>query len=233
MVCLLGCRDLACRKSLKYLYIVRHGETEWNVLGRLQGRLDSPLTDLGQDHARANGHLIKSLGGVDQLYVSPSGRTTETAYLMNSFTKVDIEFNEALMERDCGEWSGLNPEEIEQNFPLGWAQRATDPYWYQPPGGENLHDMGVRVQSFLEDLYAVEAQRVALITHGVMSKVILKYYLDLGELEVTRIKHPNNLVYRLTFYAQDIDTHRFVAGGEAQPGLLRREAEVDQHPVEK
>lgn len=215
---------------MKTIYIVRHGQTQWNVEGRMQGRLDSPLTEQGIEQASANGALLKALGGVDQLWVSPSGRTTETAYLINSYTKATIEFADELLERDCGEWSGMTINEIQERHPQAWARRLEDPYWYQPPQGESLQDMLLRAHSFLDDLFDSQWQSVALVTHGVMSKVILKFYLGLSDIECTRTRHPNDTVYRLTFTAEDIETHHFLRGGEPVPGLLRTEPVLETHP---
>ena len=197
---------------MQQLYIVRHGQTEWNVEGRMQGRYDSPLTQQGREQARANGALIKTLGGVDQLLVSPSGRTTETAYLINSYAQAPLDFADELMERDCGEWSGLTIDEIEERYPQAWAARESDPFWYKPPEGENLNDMGLRVESLLSSLSHLGVPRIALVTHGVMSKVILKFFLALGEVECVRVRHPNDLVYRLTFHPERIETEHFTGG---------------------
>ena len=93
-----------------------------------------------------------------------------------------------------------------------------------------MQDMLERVHGFLDGLFGENLNAAALITHGVMSKVILKYFLDLNELESTRLRHPNDLFYRLTFNAQDIETHHYVGGGEAQKGLLHRVPSA--HPIE-
>ena len=199
----------------------------------MQGRLDSPLTEQGREQASLNGSLLKSLGGVEQLWVSPSGRTTETAYLVNSHAKARIEFAEELMERDCGQWSGKTTDEIRAQFPQAWTQWETDPYRSRPPDGENYHDMLRRVYEFLDSLFDAPHSTIGLVTHGVMSKVILKYYLGLSELESTRTRHPNDLVYRLTFTAQDIETHHFLAGTQAVPGLLRHQPALETHPAKQ
>ncbi len=207
---------------MKQIYLLRHGQTEWNLQGRMQGRMDSPLTEQGKAQASDNGALLKSQGGVERLWVSPSGRTTETAYLVNSHTHAHIEYAEELMERDCGLWSGMTIAEIEETYPTGWHQRAVDPYWYQPPQGENLQDMLSRVHGFLDRLFDMQWDSIGMVTHGVMSKVILKFFLGLDEAECVRLRHPNDLVYRLTFNTQDIETHHFIAGGDAQQGLLKQ-----------
>lgn len=218
------------RVGLKTVYIVRHGQTEWNAESRIQGRLDSPLTEAGRQQASANGALIKSLGGVDQLWVSPAGRTTETAFLINSYTQAALDFADALLERDCGDWSGLTLEQIQAHHPKAWASRQEDPYWFAPPQGESLQDMLLRAHSFLDELFDSEWESVALITHGVMSRVILKFYLGLSEIECTRTRHPNDLVYRLTFTAQDIETHHFIGNGEPISGLLRTDPGLETYP---
>lgn len=87
--------------------------------------------------------------------------------------------------------------------------------------------MLVRVHGVLDALYASDFDSVALVTHGVMSKVILKFYVDLSEVETGRLRHPNDLVYRLTFGAQEIETEYFIAGGPGQKGLLYNEPEPE------
>ena len=195
--------------------------------------MDSPLTELGRQQASVNGALIKSLGGVDQLWASPAGRTTETAYLGNSHTKAPLQFAEALLERDCGLWSGMTIEDIRERHAKAWSEREQDPYWHQPPQGENLQDMLLRSHRFLDELFEFDWDALALVTHGVMSKVILKFFLGLDEVECARLRHPNDLVYRLTITAQDIETHYFLGGGEGQPGLLRAATSPSSHPGTK
>lgn len=218
---------------IKDLYIVRHGQTEWNVAQRMQGRMDSPLTERGRAQAQANGALLQRAGGVEQLWVSPSGRTAETANLINSHVRAHIEYADALMERDCGLWSGLTLTQIEQDYPDAWAARNKNAYEHRPPEGENLHDMLLRVKDFLDDLFVVDWGSVGLVTHGVMSKVILKYFLGLSELQCVGLRHPNELVYRLQFFADRIEPSYYLDGGESQDGLLYTDSQLHQYPVQK
>ena len=64
------------------IYLFRHGETEWNVAGKMQGRLDSPLTERGRQQALAHGRLLAKLPPPDCYWVSPAGRTRATAHLI-------------------------------------------------------------------------------------------------------------------------------------------------------
>jgi len=121
-------------------------------------------------------------------------------------------------------------DDIREQHPQSWAERDKDPYWHQPPEGENMQDMLLRAHEFLDGLFDFNWDALALVTHGVMSKVILKFFLGLNELECARLKHPNELVYRLTITAQDIETHHVLGGSDAHPGLLRSAPVLSNHP---
>lgn len=216
---------------MKEIFVLRHGETEWNVEQRMQGRLDSPLTQAGRTHADSNGKLLKRLGDVECLCVSPSGRTLETAYIVNSYVKAEFLTFDELMERDVGDWSGLTVDDVEKHFPQGWTQRLDDPYGYRPPNGENLYDMSDRVRPVLDEIYASDYLSIAIVTHGVMSKVILQHYLDLSPVETSPIRHPNNLVYRLTFNSDGIETHHFLDGEDARRGLYKGQVTAEVSPL--
>lgn len=216
---------------MKRLYIVRHGQTQWNVEQRMQGRLDSALTPAGQAQAISHGELLSSLGGVDQLFVSPSGRTQETAYLLNSFLGATLTFDDVLMERDCGSWGGLTIDEIKAQFPKDWEARQLDPYAHRPPGGENTADMITRVCGFLDEMHSIAAERVAIVTHAVMSRAILTHLLGLAPALAGRIRHPNNALYQLDVSAGDIQACHYVDGAGPHAGLLHGPVSADPQPI--
>jgi probable phosphoglycerate mutase len=207
--------------SAKTLFLIRHGQTEWNASGRMQGRLDSPLTVTGRAQANAHGAAVQALGGVEAVIVSPLGRTRETAAIVNAHLQAPVEFEPALMERDCGLWSGLIAEEIEAAYPDSWRARSEDPYFHRPPGGENHADMRERVSGFLTALVRRPEARLALVTHGIMSRVILGHFLALPPDETARVRHPNELFYRIDLLAGDVRSVYFVAGEGPFAGLLR------------
>ena len=187
----------------------------------MQGRLDSPLTEAGKNQAHIHGKTLKMLGGIDQLFVSPSGRTRETASIINSYAKATLSIEDALMERDCGEWSGELVSDIESFDREVWKEREADRFQHRPPGGENLSDMHMRVSDFLESLQTVEDDVVGLVTHGVMSRVIIMAYLGLTRQEAIRVQHPNDAFYRLSLGTVDIEADHFRDGEGPKAGLLR------------
>jgi len=221
------------------LYVIRHGETHWNVEQRMQGRGDSPLTERGRRQVARHGEVIALLGGVDELLVSPSGRTRETAAILRACLAAAgraprQSFHEVLMERHSGAWEGLTLDEIRARFPGHWRERETDPYFHRPPGGENHADMELRVGALLDTVRqrmnaarAAQAPSIptgpalALVTHGIMSRVILKHLLGLTPAEAAAVRHPNALFYRLEFVPDGIRQSYFLEGEGPVEGLLR------------
>src|SRR5438270_7968282 len=95
--------------------LVRHGQSEWNALGRWQGQADPPLSDLGRDQARA---AARALGAVDAVFASDLQRATETAHIIAGALGIGpVLIDERLRERDAGEWSGLTRDEIHERYP--------------------------------------------------------------------------------------------------------------------
>lgn len=205
---------------MKTLFIVRHGQTLWNVEQRMQGRLDSALTDAGKAQAISHGQLLKSLGGIEQMFVSPSGRTQETAFLLNSFLGAQMSTNEVLMERDCGIWSGLTIEEVRGQFPKEWEARQRDPYGHRPPGGENTQDLVQRVANFVDRLHGQPSKRIAIVTHAVMSRAILTHLLDLDPALSGQVRHPNNALYQIQVDAERLRACHYLDGEGPTEGLL-------------
>lgn len=188
----------------------------------MQGRLDSALTKAGIAQAHAHGKWLKDRANVEVLWVSPSGRTRETAHILNSYVRASIDFEVALLERDVGEWSGLTMDEIEVNFPQAWQARLADPYQFRPPGGENIEDMAARCKDFVDGLLAGDSNEILLLTHQVMSRVIIAYLLELKPEEMLQIVHPNDLMYRIEMAAENTDVTHFIDGRGPHAGLRRQ-----------
>lgn len=210
---------------LQRLYVVRHGQTQWNQEFRLQGRLDSGLTDTGKRQADENGRLLRR-AGVKELLASPLGRTTETAHIINSHVQGQLNFSDALVERDCGEWSGLTIDDVRAQHPLQWQARQRDEWHHRPPGGENLPDVLTRVGPLLEALRGGEAEQVAIISHGVVGKAILAHYLGLDAASGADLRQPNDVVYVCDFAANpapgvEVQCEHYRRGEGPLGGLVR------------
>lgn len=139
------------------LYLVRHGETEWNRAHRIQGRTDVPLNDTGREQARATGRLL-SRRRWDAVVTSPLSRTRETAQLIAAELGLpEPEIVDALIERDYGAAEGLSFPEIEARFPRG----------AEVPGRETREAVAARVVPALLRLAEERrGQALVVVTHG-------------------------------------------------------------------
>ena len=99
------------RKSGTIVFVVRHGETEWNLIGKQQGHLDSPLTETGVRQARrlADGLVGR---GIDSIFASDLGRAAETAKIISSKLRISIKTDLRLRERHLGLMQGLTKDEF-------------------------------------------------------------------------------------------------------------------------
>lgn len=167
------------------LYIIRHGETEWNVENRMQGRLDSNLTDKG----RVNAELLgKSLCDIEfkRILSSPSKRAVDTAKLVKGDRDIPIEEDKRLFEIHLGEWQGKTHKEIKGQFPENF-----DAYWNRPeefinPHGENFQNVKDRVADFLTDIESLDGN-ILIVTHGVVIKTL---YLHCRKTPIKEIWNP-------------------------------------------
>lgn len=139
------------------LFLVRHGETEWNRLRRIQGRTDIPLNDTGRRQARATGRLLRRRR-FDAIYASPLGRAFETAAIIADEVGLgQPETHEALVERNYGAAEGLTFAEIDRRYPPGTPV----------PGRESRGDVADRVVPALLDIAARHAGgSVIVVSHG-------------------------------------------------------------------
>jgi len=153
------------------LLFVRHGQSEWNALGRWQGQADPPLSDLGRAQARSAATAItaaakRAASPVAGIVTSTLVRAVETATIISDSLDVGPVHLEAdLVERDAGEWSGLTRLEIDEHFP-GYLQNG-----HRPPGYEPDDTMLARtlraVDRIVDRFSPISAPAtVVVITHG-------------------------------------------------------------------
>jgi probable phosphoglycerate mutase len=183
------------------LYLIRHGETEWNRAKKVQGWNDSPLTELGQAQARAvAGILAAEIADLSEaiLYCSPLGRARATAEIIAAELGLDFglcRFDEDLKELNTGQWDGLTFKEIEAAFADSLRHFREDSWRNSPPGGESYAMLAARIGSWLDRLEA--AGPVLVVSHGIAGQVFRGHYLGLGEAETVSQDQPQDVVFRL------------------------------------
>jgi 2,3-bisphosphoglycerate-dependent phosphoglycerate mutase/probable phosphoglycerate mutase len=120
--------------SLRRLVLLRHGQTDYNLAARMQGHLDSLLTETGLAQATAAAPAIARLTP-DLLISSDLRRAVDTADVMGAATGLPVKLDPRLRETHLGEWQGRTVTEIEQDWPGAIATWRSDPAW-APPGEE-------------------------------------------------------------------------------------------------
>jgi phosphoserine phosphatase len=160
-----------------HLYVTRHGETQWNVEKRVQGFLDSPLTERGVWQAKKLGAAMADIS-FDAIYSSPSGRALQTANHILHDRPLQIQMHDALREICQGIWQGKQMAELEATDSERMRTYWNDPVHYEPvEGGESFTEVQARIVPFIEDLLHTHAGRTILVvTHGVTLKVLMAHF---------------------------------------------------------
>lgn len=170
---------------------IRHGETEWNALGREQGQLDSPLTARGLKQAEAIANRLKYVK-FSAFYSSDLGRALSTAEIVAKATGARIEVDAGLRERHTGIFQGLTHEQMAAQYPSEYAAYRADPYAYRVPNGESGQqrtERSVRLMNALADRHADET--IAVITHGGFLIGFFEHVLGLAPGNAWRFKRQN------------------------------------------
>jgi len=148
------------------LYVVRHGETDFNRDGRYQGTIDVSLNDAGRAQAERAAERIAALG-IEQIFSSPLLRARETAEVIAARVQLPVQFIGALAERGLGRFEGQTKAEIAERFPGIWDGSPTRQMFEAPPEAESLVDLTIRVHGVYRDLYARFSGRpIVLVCHG-------------------------------------------------------------------
>ena len=185
------------------LYVLRHGETEWNREGRIQGARDSALTERGRTQAAAMGPALATelecSPGPTIFLRSPLGRTRETSVIVGRSLGLDPSSwrdDRRLAEFCYGDWEGLTWPEIEAERPRAYAGWRADPEAFMAPAGESHLDLQWRSASVLSDI-ARSAIRTVIVGHGVSGAVLRGLYLGLDARAGLALKKPQDAFFRL------------------------------------
>ncbi len=147
--------------------LVRHGETEWNAEGRMQGHTPTGLSDIG---VRQAGLLAERLSNTDlsAIYSSDMTRARVTAETIVAGRHIEIHATSDLRERGYGRWEGMTRQEIRDEYPQEYAQWRLGTEQFSPPDGESLIDVLARQSRLTEMLREAypDDQTIALVGHG-------------------------------------------------------------------
>ena len=158
------------------LYLVRHGQTDWNVQKRAQGHTDRPLDSIGLEQARLVGKAFLDLP-VQRILTSDLLRASQTAEEISRRTKVPLEVNTSLRERGFGEWEGQNFAEIAIRFGFEADFRGVTRNEVTPPGGESFVEVWSRLESVVADVRK-RNEDTAIVAHGGTCSLLMAMFLQ-------------------------------------------------------
>ena len=185
-----------------FLYVVRHGQTDWNKIGRYQGQIDIPLNNEGRRQAARNGmtlaaHLADTglLARQISFVTSPLSRARETMNFVRqscSLPHDGYHQDERFIEASYGVWEGITLAEAKAADPTTLARRRADPVNFAPEHGESFHNLGTRVLNGLAHLVSP----TILVAHGGVIKVIWGAYLGLEPHDALSLDIRQDRVFR-------------------------------------
>jgi 2,3-bisphosphoglycerate-dependent phosphoglycerate mutase len=160
------------------ILLVRHGETDWNATGRLQGQSDRPLNALGYEQARRAAQRL-ACEPVRALYSSDLARAFQTATIIGQTLGLTVVTSPRLRERLYGAWEGLTAAEIQARYPeqfAAWRARSPD---FAPPQGETRSQLLSRALAELNTIALRHmGEMVVVVTHGGLCYVLISHFLE-------------------------------------------------------
>jgi broad specificity phosphatase PhoE len=165
--------------SAPTIFYLRHGETEWNAEGRLQGVQDVPLNDLGRKQSASAGRILADLFARDgrtatslAFVASPLGRARQTMELVRGVLRLPLAgyaIDDRLREIGYGEWEGSTLPQMQARDPDVFARRQAEKWTVSPPGGESY----VAVRARMSDWYGGLTADTVAVAHGGTARALM------------------------------------------------------------
>ncbi|WMM26500.1 histidine phosphatase family protein [Tissierella sp. MB52-C2] len=168
------------------IFLIRHGQSEWNKLNKIQGQKNTILTELGEKQAAHMGNrLIEE--NIDIIYSSDLKRAYDTAKIISNIINKPLISSEAIREINFGQWEGLNTEELQEKYKNQYRTWTKEPDKLNMDGAETLEDLKHRGMKYIENIVKENQNKnIAIVSHGVMLKVII---LGLLGVEMSHYKN--------------------------------------------
>lgn len=202
------------------IIFTRHGETLWNIEGRVQGALDSPLTEKGILQARRLGQrLLKE--GITRIYSSDLPRAQVTAdEIRQELGLTEVIHHPALRELSFGEWEGKNWWDLRRLYPDLFTIWDTGPHQVQIPGGESMWQVSDRAWKLVEELPRhYDGETLCVVTHGMTLQLIVKKALGIPIEQWEGVPWQHNTAVNIFEFYED---------GKINPILLADHSHLDQ-----
>ena len=173
------------------IYIVRHGQTEWNLLGKTQGHGNSDLTPKGIEQAELLADSMTKYP-IDYIYSSDLGRAYQTAEIIGNKLNIEVEKTEALREMNFGTWEGRIIKDIIEEDPELYKMWRNEPHLAKIPQGETLSQIKERTDAFIKEINEkYDGKHIVLVSHSLCARIMLLSFLDSDVKNIYRINQAN------------------------------------------
>ena len=189
-------------------FLVRHGETAWNAEGRVQGHLDSPLTDIGRRGASCLAARLHSVS-FNAGYCSDLGRARNTMDAIISGTTTSVKFLTDLREKAYGSWEGVTFQEVRNRYFDEYQRLFEDDVDFAPSGGESDVDLVQRTKRFVDKVNHThsEDEDILIVAHGGSLRAVLVNVLELPMESLWHFRLDNCSLSIVTTHTNDTSVH--------------------------
>lgn len=174
------------------LLLMRHGQTEWNLQMRTQGRMDIPLDETGRMQAMLAAERLRN-AKIDAVYASPLLRAYETAKAAASLHGLPVISHPLLVERNFGSWEGEEFSVLANKYPEGLRLWREDPLGYTPENAESLLDVLTRCIQFMNEITArhEENETVLIVAHSIPLRLMVAHLIGLPPQNIHSLRLDN------------------------------------------
>lgn len=161
------------------IYLIRHGQTDWNIQGKIQGCHDIALNEMGRRQAKKLAEGMDSRP-VSKIFSSTLKRARETAEMVGKRQVVEISLMPQLMEVEFGKWEGLTWDEIKAEYPREFESWSHNPSDVAPPGGETQEEIISRCAWAVKEILKRTNRRedVCIVSHGATLAHLVSYMMQ-------------------------------------------------------
>jgi probable phosphoglycerate mutase len=174
------------------ILIARHGETIWNSQGRMQGQLNSPLTERGIEQAELLSEIVDKLA-ITSIICSPLGRAVHTSKIVSARTDLPIKVDRRVQEVDFGKFAGCSEKRLRTRHRKFWLHREQNKWEYNWPGGESYADAFCRVNEFLLDHQDLDG--TVVISHQSLNRMLIGKVIGLEKDVMLKLNQPSNVIF--------------------------------------
>jgi probable phosphoglycerate mutase len=171
------------KSNQKVIFLIRHGNTEFNEKKLFRGHFDVPLDSVGIKQAEKTGKFLKDIN-FDIIYSSPLSRAYRTAEIIKKYQKSSIEIikEDGFTDLNFGEWEGKGYDEAKLLYPEIFDNWIKEPFKASIPSGETLYNAQNRSWETLKEIVAKNTGSfLVIVTHRVINKLLILKMLDIGE----------------------------------------------------